>query len=68
MFSMTAPGRVLVNSQNQQPDVWLGKQMTLVPRHQVTVKAFPSDAPESRETSNELKQFTATFGSGAESP
>lgn len=54
MFSMTAPGRILVNGQNQQPDVWLGEQMTLVPRHQVTVKAFASDAPESRdETSNE---------------
>ena len=30
--------------------------MTLVHGHQVTVKAFPGDAPESREeTSNELK-------------
>ena len=57
MFSMTAPGRNLVNSQNQQPEVWLGEQMTLVPRHQVTVKVFPSDAPESRdETSNEPQQ------------
>ena len=56
MFSMTTPGRSLVDSQNQQPDVWLGEQMTLVPGHQVTVKAFPGDAPESREeTSNELK-------------
>ena len=58
MFSMTAPGRILVNSQNQQPEVWLGEQMTLVPRlDQVTVKVFPSDAPESRdETSNEPQQ------------
>lgn len=57
MFSMTAPGRILVNGQNQQPDVWLGEQMTLVPRQQVTVKASPSDAPESRdETSNGPQQ------------
>ena len=58
MFSMTTPGRILVNSQNQQPEVWLGEQMTLVPRlDQVTVKVFPSDAPESRyETSNEPQQ------------
>ncbi|CAN0531609.1 unnamed protein product [Rangifer tarandus platyrhynchus] len=55
--SAAVAGRILVNGQNQQADVWLGEQMTLVPRQQVTVKASASDAPESRdETSNGPQQ------------